>query len=107
MPARWEAGEERAVTDADEAKAKRKAQSERYTRIMWGYVCGGITLLSLLVGFGATFIPLGFGILGAILAWQLTRSGEQRHGLYVGAMTLGGVMIWLTYNWPMIHRLVG
>ena len=90
-----------------EAKAARKAQNERYTRIMWAYVCGGITLVSLLLGFGATFIPLGFGILGAILAWQLSRTGERRHGMYAGAMTIGGVMIWLTYNWPAIHRFIG
>jgi len=93
--------------DAEEAKAKRKAQSERYSRIMWAYICGGITLVSMLVGYGASYIPLGFGVLGAILAWQLARSDEQKHGLYAGSLTVGGLMIWLTYNWPMIHRLVG
>jgi len=93
--------------DADEAKAARKAQNERYTRIMWASICGGITLVSQLVGLGATFIPPGFGILGAILAWQLTRTGEQRHGMFVGAMTIGGIMIWLTYNWPSIHKFIG
>ena len=93
--------------DADEAKAKRKAQGERYSRVMWAYVCGAITLISMLVGYGATFIPLGFGVLGAILAWQLIRANEQRHGLYAGSMTLGGLMIWLTYNWPMIYRYIG
>jgi len=93
--------------DAEEAKAKRKAQGERYSRIMWAYVCGGVTLVSMLVGYGASYIPLGFGVLGAILAWQLIRSNEQRHGFYAGSLTLGGLMIWLTYNWPMIRRLVG
>jgi hypothetical protein len=64
-------------------------------------------LVSQLVGLGATFIPPGFGILGAVLAWQLTRTGEQRHGMFVGAMTIGGIMIWLTYNWPSIHKFIG
>jgi hypothetical protein len=93
--------------DADDAKAKRKAQGERYSRIMWAYVCGGITVLSVVVGLGPTFIPLGFGILGGILAWQLSRTEDQRHGMFAGILALGGVMIWLTYNWPTIHRFVG
>lgn len=93
--------------DADEAKAKRKAQGERYSRIMWAYVCGAITVVSLVVGLGATFIPLGFGVLGGILAWQLGRTGDRRHGMLAGALTLGGVMIWLTYNWPTIERYLG
>ena len=74
---------------------------------MWAYVCGGITLVSQLAGLGATFIPLGFGILGLVLAGQLTTTGEQRHGMFAGAMTLGGIMIWLTTNWPTIHRYLG
>ncbi len=93
--------------DADAAKAKRQARGERYTRIMWAYVCGAITLVSILVGLGASFIPLGFGVLGVILAWQLTRTGDQRNGMFAGALTLGGLMIWLTYNWPTIHRFIG
>lgn len=93
--------------DADEAKAKRKAQGERYSRIMWAYVCGAITLMSTMVGLGASFIPLGFGVLGGILAWQHQRAGEQRHGMLAGTLTLAGVMVWLTYNWPTIHRFVG
>lgn len=93
--------------DEDDAKAERKARSERHTRIMWAYVCGAITLLSTLVGFGASFLPLGFGILGGILAWQLNRAGDQRNAMFAGTLTLGGVMIWLTYNWPTLHRFVG
>jgi hypothetical protein len=93
--------------DADDAKAKRKAQGERYSRLMWAYVCGAITVVTTMAGLGATFIPLGFGILGAILAWQLNRTGDQRHGIYAGSLTLGGLMIWLTYNWPTIQRWAG
>ena len=36
---------------ADE-KAKRKAKGERYTQIMWAYVCGAITLIDHVVGAG-------------------------------------------------------
>lgn len=90
-----------------DAKAAEKPAGERYRQIMWAYVCGAITLLSMVVGLGASFIPLGFGVLGGILDWQLIRGGDQRHGMFAGALTLGGVMIWLTYNWPMIHRLIG
>ena len=92
---------------AEDAKAKLKAQRERYSRMMWAYVCGGITLVSQLAGLGATFIPLGFGVLGAVLVAQLIRTGEQRHGMFAGVMVFGGLMIWITYSWPMIHRLLG
>jgi hypothetical protein len=93
--------------DADDTKAERTARGERNSRIMWAYVCGAITLVSMAVGLGATFIPLGFGVLGGILAWQLARNGDQRHATFAGALTLGGVLIWLTDNWPTIHRWVG
>jgi hypothetical protein len=93
--------------DAEDAKAKRKAEGERYSRIMWAYVCGAIALVSVMVGFGRTFIPLGFAIFGGILAWQLNQAGEQRHGGIAGALALGGLLIWLTYNWPTIQRYIG
>ena len=93
--------------DAKDAKAERKALGERYSRIMWAYVCGAITLVSAMAGLGATFIPLGFGVLGLILAWQLTRTADQRHGMWAGALTLGGLMIWVTYNYPTIQRWGG
>jgi hypothetical protein len=96
-----------APAGADDEAAKRRALSERLNRIMWAYICGAITLLSFVVGFGASFIPLGFGVLGGILAWQLGQSGEHRHSALAGAMALGGILIWSTYNWPMIHRLIG
>ncbi len=84
--------------------AMRRRRSERLTQIMWAYICGAITLLSFVVGFGASFIPLGFGVLGGVLAWQLYRGGDRRHSTLAGALALGGIMIWLTYNWPTIHR---
>lgn len=93
--------------DAEDANAKRKAQGQRYTRIMWAYVCGAITVMSLLVGLGASFIPLGFGILGLILAWQLTRGADPRHGMWAGSLALGGLMIWVTYNFATIQRFIG
>jgi hypothetical protein len=92
---------------ADDEKAKKKARNERYARIMWAYVCGGIAVVSLVTGFRATFIPAGFAVLGAILAAQLIRAGEQRHGIYAGAMSFGGLMIWLSYTWPTIHAYLG
>ena len=89
-------------------KALRRQRSERLNRIMWAYICGAITVLSFVVGLGPSFIPLGFGILGCILAWQLYRGGDRRHSMRAGALALGGIMIWLTYNWPTIrHFLAG
>ena len=96
-----------AADDAGAAAAARRAQSERLSRIMWAYICGAITVLSFVVGFGASFIPLGFGILGTILAVQLGRAGERRHSTVAGALALGGMMIWLTYNWPTIQHYLG
>ena len=95
-----------AATD-DGEKAKRKAQAERYRQIMWAYVCGGIDLLSNLVGLEATFIPFGFGVLGLVLAWQLMQKNEKRHSTIAGAINLGGILIWLTYNWPLIQHYLG
>lgn len=91
----------------DEQKAARKARSERLNQIMWAYLCGGIVFLSFLVGLGATFIPLGFGILGCVLAWQLKQKNEQRHSTIAAAILLGGILIWLTVNWAWIGPLIG
>jgi hypothetical protein len=95
-----------AAASVDHETAKRRQRSERLTRIMWAYICGAITLLSFVVGLGASFIPLGFGVLGGLLVWQLVQSGERRHSALAGAMALGGILIWSTYNWPMIHRYI-
>jgi len=91
---------------ADE-KAKRKAKGERYTQIMWAYVCGAITLISIPVGLEPSFIPLGFGILGGVLCWQLAQKGERRQSAIAGAVNLGGVLIWLTSNWPTVQHYLG
>src|SRR5215831_2468177 len=91
----------------EEQKAERKAKGERYTQIMWAYVCGAITLLCIPVGLEPSFIPLGFGILGLILVWQLLQKGERRHTMIAGAINLGGVMIWLTYNWSWLRHALG
>lgn len=96
-----------AATQATDPKALQKERNERFTRLMWAYICGGITLMSYLVGFEASFIPLGFGILGGILAWQLMQKGEPRHGMIAGALNLGAMMIWLTYNWPVVEHYLG
>ena len=91
----------------EEQKAARKARSERLNQIMWAYLCGGIVFLSLFVGLGATFIPLGFGLLGCVLAWQLKHKGEQRHSTIAAAILLGGILIWLTANWRWIGPSIG
>jgi hypothetical protein len=91
----------------EEEKAKRKARGERYTQIMWTYVCGAITLLCNVVGLEASFIPLMFGALGSVLAWQLMQKGEKRHSAIAGAINLGGLLIWLTNNWPLIQHYLG
>ncbi len=91
----------------EEQKAARKAQSERLNQIMWAYLCGAIVFLSFFVGYGATFIPLGFGILGCIIAWQLFRKGEQRHSTITAAILLAGILIWLTMNWRWIGPSLG
>jgi hypothetical protein len=84
---------------------ERKARSERLNTIMWAYVCGAITLLCYVVGYERSFIPLLFGTLGGVLAWQLAQRGEQRHSIMAGALTLGGLLIWATYNWPVVEKL--
>jgi 4-amino-4-deoxy-L-arabinose transferase-like glycosyltransferase len=73
-----------------------KQRAERMNQIMWAYVCGAIALLSLMLGFGASFIPPGFAVLGGVLDWQLLRKGERRHSAIAGALALGGLLIWLT-----------
>jgi hypothetical protein len=98
----------KASAGAGDDAALRRQRSDRLNRIMWAYICGAITLLSFVVGLGPSFIPLGFGILGGILAWQIARGGDRRHSTVAGALALGGIMIWLTYNWSMIrHFLAG
>jgi hypothetical protein len=101
--------EETAKPKADEEaeKAERKARAERMTQMMWGYVCAGIALLCNVVGLEASFIPLGFGVLGCILAWQLSKKNERRHSLVTGALNLGAILIWLTYNWPTFSHYLG
>lgn len=94
-----------AVTVED--KAKRKARSERMNQMMWAYICGAITLLSIPVGLEGSFIPPGFGALGLVLAWQLTQKGERRHNIIAGAINLGGILIWLSSNWPWLRHYVG
>jgi hypothetical protein len=93
--------------DAEAEKAKRKARMERTTQIMWGYVCAGIALLCNFVRLEATFLPMGFGVLGCILAWQLSQKGERRHSVIVGALNLGAILIWLSYNWPLYRHYFG
>ena len=91
----------------EEQKAARKARSERLNQIMWAYLCGGIVFLSFFVGLGASFIPLGFGILGCVLAWQLKQKGEMRHSTIAAAILIGGILILLTVNWGWIRHSVG
>jgi len=90
----------------DDERAKRKAASERRTLVMWGYVTGGISLLSYVVGLEPSFIPLGFGVLGCIIAWQLNAKGD-RHGLYAGMLNLAGILIWITVNWSRLRGWLG
>ena len=96
---------ETTAINAEDEKAKRKAKGERYTQIMWAYVAGAITLLCNIVGLEASFIPLGFGVLGSVLAWQLMQKGERRHSMYAGAINIGGLLIWLTANWAWLSHL--
>lgn len=96
-----------APANEEEQKAARKARSERLNQIMWAYLCAGIVFLSFFVGFTATFIPLGFGILGCVLAWQLKQKGETRHSTIAAALLLGGILIWLTVNWSWIGSAIG
>jgi hypothetical protein len=65
---------------------------------MWACICGVVTLLSFVTGFGARFIPLGFGVPDDMLAGPLLRGGERRHSAITGAMALCGIMIWSTFN---------
>jgi hypothetical protein len=97
---------EQAVSPDDE-KEKRKAEKERLLHIMWAYVCGAITLISVVVGYEMTFIPLGFGVLGLVLVWTLVRQRERFHAPLAGAVNLGGILIWFSYNWPMLKSYIG
>ena len=90
----------------DDERAQRKAAGERRTLVMWGYVTGFITFISYVVGLEPSFIPLGFGVLGCIIAWQLNAKGE-RHGLYTGMINLAGILIWITYNWSRLRGWIG
>lgn len=96
----------KAPADTDDERAARRQRSDRLTRIMWAYICCAIAVLSYVVGFGASLIPLGFGVLGGILAWQLSRLGERQHSTITGALALGGIMIWFTYNWSTLQRYI-
>jgi 4-amino-4-deoxy-L-arabinose transferase-like glycosyltransferase len=98
---------ETAPSSEEGRKAERNARSERLNQIMWAYLCGGIVFLSFFVGFTATFIPLGFGVLGCVLAWQLRQKGENRHSTIAAAILVGGILIWLTLNWSWIGALIG
>ena len=91
----------------DQEKAERLARRERYSQVMWAYVCGAITLISIPVRLEVTFIPLAFGFFGLILAWQLSKKGERRHNVIAGAINLGGILIWFTANWPLIRHYIG
>ena len=97
----------KASSMSDEEKTERKARNERNTQIMWAYVCGAITLVSIPVHLEASFIPLGFGILGLIIARQLRQKGERRHNVIAGAINLGGILIWLSSNWGWLRHYLG
>jgi len=100
-----DAAKSKALTE--EEKAERLTRKERNTQIMWAYVCGAITLISIPVGLERSFIPLGFGVFGLILAWQLMQKGERRHNAIAGAISLGGILIWLSSNWPVYRHYLG
>jgi hypothetical protein len=90
----------------DQEKAERLARRERYSQIMWAYVCGAISLISIPFRLEATFIPLAFGVFGLILAWQLSQKGEPRHNVIAGAINLGGILIWFTANWGWLRHFL-
>jgi hypothetical protein len=79
-------------------KTADKAAKERLNFLLWGYIGSGISLISLAVGMGATFIPLGFGIAGCWFAWKLNTLGERRRHLVPGIASLAAILIWITYN---------
>ena len=85
----------------------RKAARELRSQVMWGYVTGVITLLCYVVGLERTFIPLGFGVLGLILAWQLHAKGERQHAIFAAALNVAGIILWLATNWAWLRGLAG
>jgi hypothetical protein len=91
------AGEKMAETAAD--LSAEKARKERLSLLMWGYICSAISLISLVIGWGASFFPIAFGIAGCWFAWKLNRLGERRRNLVPGVASLAGILIWITYNW--------
>jgi hypothetical protein len=87
------------------AKAQQKVPGQPLSRVTWAYVCGVFTLGSMMFGLGASFIPLAFGVMGAVLSWQLLKTDDRLHGGVAGVMNLGGVIIWVTHIGPVVRRL--
>jgi len=85
--------------DADEAKAARKAP-ERALHTGHVGLCLRRHNLGVTAGrLGGTFIPLASAS-RRHPGMAVSEPANSDMGMYVGAMTLGGIMIWLTYNWP-------
>jgi hypothetical protein len=89
------------MDDMTAEQAADKARKERLNMLMWGYICSGISLIALAIGWRSTFLPLGFGAAGCWFAWQLNRMGERRRNLIPGVASMAAILIWLTYNWRL------
>ena len=87
---------------SDKAKRPGAKRNERMSEIMWGYICGAIALASFLIGWGTSYFPLGFGLMGCVIAGKLYRDGERRHNLVGATACVAGILIWFAYNWSSL-----
>jgi hypothetical protein len=94
------------MTEQDEAVAK-KAAKERRSQILWAYVAGATSILGYLAGLEATFLPMGFGVVGLILCYQLNAKGEPRHAGAAAALSSIGIVLWAAYNLAGLKHYFG
>jgi hypothetical protein len=94
------------MTEHDDAKAK-KAVKERRSQIMWAYVAGAVSILGYLAGLEPTFLPMGFGVVGLILCYQLNAKGEPRHAGAAAALSSVGIVLWAAYNVAGLRHYFG
>jgi hypothetical protein len=89
----------------DNAKLRQKIPGQPLSKVTWAYVCGVFTLGSTMFGLVVSFIPVAFGVIGAILSWQLLKTEDRRHGSYAGVLNLGALIVWLMRAVPILRHM--
>lgn len=91
----------------DQNDAEKKAAKQLRSQIMWAYVTGAISLASYFVRLEVTFVPLGFGLLGLVMCYQLMDKGEKQHAGLAAALNTLGIALWLVFNLAWLRRYFG